>query len=457
VVREGGSLLSVDTLGRHKCGFAASKMRSMDVIDKCAKRIDRRLRGRVPLPSPQSLSATLRVLFAASFETEEAGPLRFHIVFLQRSTRGPENLRTGQEHAWRAFPFERALPLTVPNIAKVAMAADPRSSAFAVDFQAPRRPEIWGVVDQQGRLYRWVEEHNSEEAIHIPQMLRIEARGAGLLDIAYGDESIVQLRRDHIALKPVGGLEIPAAMSALQTGFDDHLRRVRELWPSEKYAFPRGRTKRLRALWISAVERLLIRIERFGHGGAILVTPHGAEAANLNIKYRLTYDRLTDALARYAVTELLGRVLTDQVLSAWKSKAERIPLIDDSRRYLNTIRHQYIGREIDEALWFVALLTRVDGAVVLRPNLTVDAFGVELMSTAPPSAVVRARSAHAKQTAPLDYAHFGTRHRSMMRWINDNSGARGFVISQDGGVRMFARKNGAVVMWDNLALRLLKY
>jgi hypothetical protein len=54
----------------------------------------------------------------------------------------------------------------------------------------------------------------------------------------------------------------------------------------------------------------------------------------------------------------------------------------------------------------------------------------------------------------LDYNHFGTRHRSMMRYCAAVPGSVGFVVSQDGDVRAITRVRDDLVVWENVKLRL---
>ena len=76
-----------------------------------------------------------------------------------------------------------------------------------------------------------------------------------------------------------------------------------------------------------------------------------------------------------------------------------------------------------------------------------------------PSEVYVAGDGYATQSElrGLDPNHYGSRHRSMMRYCSHNPGSVGFVISQDGAVRAMTQVRGRVVMWENLRLRRLQY
>ena len=104
---------------------------------------------------------------------------------------------------------------------------------------------------------------------------------------------------------------------------------------------------------------------------------------------------------------------------------------------------------------FIASLTRVDGCVLLSPGLTVRGFGVEITCRKDPPMVLVAGDERAsnRRLRTLDFSHFGTRHRSMMRYCYANSGSVGFVVSQDGDVRAIMRLGKRLVLWENVRLQ----
>ena len=101
----------------------------------------------------------------------------------------------------------------------------------------------------------------------------------------------------------------------------------------------------------------------------------------------------------------------------------------------------------------MSLLSRVDGLVQLAPDLGVHAFGVEITTSDEPSTVVRAQDNLATDVTPFEFDHFGTRHRSMMRYCNAHPEAVGFVISQDRKIRAMCKVDGNLVVWDRVKLQ----
>jgi hypothetical protein len=110
--------------------------------------------------------------------------------------------------------------------------------------------------------------------------------------------------------------------------------------------------------------------------------------------------------------------------------------------------------EIDGLLWFISLLTRVDGVVVLREDLSVVGFGAEIIVVEEPPRIRRALTTTASETEDLSYTQWGTRHRSMMRYRWSVPGSVGFVLSQDGDIRAITRKGDDLLVWENPILQM---
>jgi hypothetical protein len=121
---------------------------------------------------------------------------------------------------------------------------------------------------------------------------------------------------------------------------------------------------------------------------------------------------------------------------------------------LDEIRNELLG-----VVWFISLLTRMDGLVLLTPTLEVRGFGVEIAEGEEPTEIYAAGDAWGTESLlrRIDYQQYGTRHRSMMRYCAKYPGSVGFVISQDGDVRVMTRVERRLVTWENIQLQLPKF
>ena len=189
--------------------------------------------------------------------------------------------------------------------------------------------------------------------------------------------------------------------------------------------------------WINSLSRVLVNIQHYRHGGGLLIVPDES-LAGLNIKYRLKYDRLLAALIGL-VQHRLGSAGT---------------VADDFRafhRSLDEHRSEVLG-----AVRFIASLASVDGVVLLRRNLGVRGFGVELRTNNPLSEIFLAGDASGCPDLMRDgdLTHFGTRHRAMMRYCQEHDGTLGLVVSQDGDIQAMTRIGERLVVWENIDVQL---
>ena len=207
----------------------------------------------------------------------------------------------------------------------------------------------------------------------------------------------------------------------------------------------------LEDLWISVLCRLLIGIQRYGHGGAVLVSDKNV---GLNPKYSLRYPRLSDALLRTGTLEVRHTHHSDIIFETYiDTHASEMPVglyldetvdadeLDDARS------------EVTGCIRFLTSLSRVDGLIWLDSHLSLRAFGVEITLENDPEAVLRAENPYGTQTKELDLNHFGMRHRSMIRYCAADPSSIGFVVSQDGDVRAITNVKGQVLLWENVRIQ----
>jgi hypothetical protein len=254
--------------------------------------------------------------------------------------------------------------------------------------------------------------------------------------------------------KPVDALRTGPLRNALAPGLARLIDQTRRSTIREVGAWHNGDEEIIVDFWLGTICRVLLRIQSYRHGGAVLVCSEALRSspAGLNRKYSVDYRRvelsLVSRCAKWAVhseyderlSDLIDEDTADLPVGAYLDTAVSADEESDAIDSLNG------------ALWFVSLLSRVDGLVLVAPNLRVTGFGVEITVDQPPALVLQALDANAENTRPLDYNHFGTRHRSMMRYCFRRRGAVGFVVSQDGDVRAMTRAGDALLFWENIQL-----
>jgi hypothetical protein len=397
-------------------------------------------------PPIRTVIKLFQLMYHASISREESEFISFHMVFFNPEDLSPLKSKTYFRDPWQFIPLEYPEEMNLPNISKLALASHPRSSALAVYPNKGGTLFIWGLIDQLNRYEDFIRLENST-APHRPGLFEARIVGPGNILVTIGYEQIAELKIDNLSLNTIdifsGGYlvqKLSPGFSSLQEHFFGHFPQAPPTHEIED---------KIRSLWMSAIQRLLFRIKGLKHGGAILIAPNNPDEG-LNTKYRLRYNRLNAALKRYAICRHQQEEAMRQ--TEWPDHEDT----QFYRRKLETLASECreSEKEVEAAIWFVALLTRIDGLVLVNQALEVIGFGVEITTAKEPTSVKKALTGDAaKETRKLfNYTYFGTRHRSMMRYCDANPDSVGFVISQDGDVRAIAKVDDDVCMWEDFRL-----
>lgn len=403
----------------------------------------------------QALRTLFETMFFASLRTEEGSPIMFHVVYIDPERPDPHRPQRVTDDRWAVVPFSEHLPFTLPTLRKLATATDPRSSSIAVYHGPDEEVYIWGFVDQGNRYFDFIT-HDAHSGPDRPGVFQASILGVGKIAAYMGYALVADLDVNQLHGPAIDALGGGPVVDALRPGLDLFIRGVRNVVGEDIYKERDHWELSLGFSWLTVLRRLLLRAQQYRHGGAILITPDETHA-ELNIKHRLAYDRLRSALHRNGVTTMRSTHARDRIHNDYLDKrADSLPAHLYLTETIAGSERDDSQSEINGAIWFVSLLSRVDGLVLLTPHLEVGGFGVEITSKAPPARIAIATSPTATEGGriDLDYNYFGTRHRSMMRYCAKHPGSVGFVISQDGDVRVMTLVGDTVVVWENVMLRL---
>lgn len=387
-------------------------------------------------------------LFFASLKTEELQHATISLTYIDPQNPDPNPPSIIHRDQWGFVPFAKSAAFDTRTLVKLSHACDPRSSSFAVYPKTRGELKIWGIIDQQVQRHEWLN-LESDSGPRPPGVFQAVAVGPGHIKVYIGYENIAELRLDKLVSDKPDVFRRGAIFDRLSAGISAHVEAVRNAHSNEIEVY----LPRLINDWVGVLSRLLLRIQAYQHGGAILLTPD-ADFEHLNVKHAIDYQRLRTALL---AINLHGREAYDAADKIWSKHAfERKKMPTDLWLKEVEEREEYemARSELTGAIWFTSLLTRVDGLVLMDPYLNVHGFGVEILASANPDRFQTASRAvpSARSMRPVDLNRFGTRHRSMIRYCNAVPGAVGFVVSQDGPVRAVTKVSDAVVMWEDVSI-----
>jgi hypothetical protein len=402
-------------------------------------------------PGVSTIERLLHILYHCSLYTEEAQHLRMRLTVLSRKEALARWRGERAEGMSRYVPFGNPLTVTPETLRKLALAADPFASSVAV--QAIRRALVaHGIFDQSASIAKYIAFEAPDDPER-PGLCDIEITGLGSLRVWHKYHLIADLHRGALRRRYLDVMQHGPIARALRRYIRASTRSLRgkkgrTFWsPAARWdAYANWH-------WVGTLSRILLRMQRYGRGGAVLIVPGAMPRTQLNVKYRLHYKRLPAAVRSALFWTAAYNWSSKRVEDAYRAKRSTpVPMLLHDL-HVSSIDNVLVSREETAGcVGLITALSRVDGAVVLDESFAVRGFGVELRTPSEPRRIWMAQSTEAGRAAlrPVDPRGFGTRHRSMFRFCFANSRAIGFVVSQDGDVRCVKNVGGRVVCWENV-------
>jgi hypothetical protein len=419
-----------------------------------ADHVYRQLVSRRESPPPvKILTKLFETLYFASLKREETQPISCRVAFIDRKRPDPKPPERIVSDRWRFFPLSDDLPLTVRNLVKLSTAVDPWVSTLAVDVDSSGTLRIWGLIDQSVHYSTFVVKEASSGA-EMPGLFQVLIQGTGEVAVYRSYILLGSLKQDSLVKGQQIVFQSGLLHEKLIKSIKTFQRRVRKEIGDKLYYEREHWDKSLEDSWISALCRILIGIQKYHHGGAVLISD---QSTGLNPKYSLSYDRLANALFRASVLTVRHTAYSDLISEKYLDKeADEIPTglyLDESvaGTELNDTNDELTG-----CVRFLASLSRVDGLILLDSHLRLRAFGVEITVREEPAKVVVGHNSKATVTTKLSLNEYGTRHRSMLRYCAAYPASVGLIVSQDGDVRAITHTGNRVVLWDNVRIQSLR-
>lgn len=378
-------------------------------------------------PSSEEVLGTLvNTAFSASLQTEEGRPVRFQLLFHPHE----REITTA---------FEEPLAYSSHNLVKLAPTVD---IGFRYIVVAPEQPgsdtlAIVGLSDLElsqlankpmRRVGGGLDAHSPDT-----QSMKLAVFGPGLVRVELS-MSTFELRNCSIRFPfSIEGIkyirewydEASQCLDFSELPVDPVVGEV-EGWNHRR----RGNAQALvRRTWASIVGKVC----QARHGGTFLVIPKDAAIEeHLRVKYFLRSNQLQNSIQKRATYE----PGLSNPNYRWGMEASDL---DDAH---------FSERDLSRAADLVASFASVDGAVVLERDLTLVGFGAEILDTKFPDddeKVKYGRHPHGRPK-PRRLSDFGMRHRTAFRFCEKIEGALAFVLSQDGGIRVFCNTGGETVI-----------
>ena len=225
-----------------------------------------------PEPPLEVLARLFECLFFTSMQTEESELIKLNITLIDPANPDPHPPKHIVAERWNYIAFEHPLDLTIKTLAKLSKAADPSGTSLAVYYNPEGKLFIWGLIDQAIHYQSFLN-YESESDSEQPGLFQVAVSNIGTLDVLFDYELLATLKQnvlikryvDVFTIGPVSKI-LKSNASVLKKEIQDYLAEAHHGENFEDWeTFVDG-------VWIQTISRLLLRIQNYHHGGAILIT-----------------------------------------------------------------------------------------------------------------------------------------------------------------------------------------
>jgi hypothetical protein len=225
---------------------------------------------------------------------------------------------------------------------------------------------VYGLIDQANQFYAY-RTYAAEYGFEPPGLFQMQIAGPGHVIASHNGQRVAELKLDRLILRHYDVLRTGIVHQFLRDGLDKHVAAVTKSLAIQLDADLRDRAEHI---WIKALTRLLLAIQSHRHGGTILITRR-LQKLRLKQKYEVNFNSLRNALIESSRLHIyLNRLRT----SMNSRDAQTVPIETAKNFGSDIVSYQDALTALDGAIWFVSLLSRVDGAVILTPQLLVKAL-----------------------------------------------------------------------------------
>jgi hypothetical protein len=431
---------------------------AINPILRLAQTVDRRLRqAGDKSPGIRRLNKLFEVIHFTSLKTEEGKALQLRIALVNPTKSDPDRPLLIRPDRWTITKLDNRIPLTVPSLIKLSKAADPWSSTLAVFYDSKNELFVWGMIDQTVHFNTMLVRETEFGGYTPPGTFQVTASGTADLSVYHGFDFVARLQQDQLLTRQSDVFWSGPIHDRLSDGIAACFAAVgRILAKSEMAEMPDPDDWLYWSIdtWTRTLCRLLISIQRYRHGGALLIT---TSHHNLDIKYKINYPRLPRLLSDFAAFTIQMDAARQEIGGLLDADADDIPALAYLDQSISEGDAEDCERAITGSVRFISSLSCVDGLILATPELGIKGFGAEIRTQKEPASVFISTTAepHERTIRRVDPSHYGTRHRSMMRYCFANPKSVGFVISQDGEIRAMTRVGSRLIMWENL--KVLSY
>ncbi len=379
-------------------------------------------------PSLADLRAMVQTAFFASLKREEGNPISFRLALITEQE--IDDFPTGSDEHKRQIKmkFPTPLPLAVETISKLAQAFDRDYTALAVEQSAEDAAiyHIWGAIyfdnsKHDGFYFNSVTLLGHGFNTGVPECFMVKATSIGSLTISFGRHNMGYFENGEFTQSTLS----PFTQGVIQP----YISRVFEgnRWFEERHYWHH---------YNNCLKKILFEAAARGGGGTVIFVPPSR------------VEEITPCLdAGYS---FLGGLKISYLLNKSIEAAEADPS-----------HSLQVGHVLERRLTALSRLSGIDGALVITSEWEVIRFGAKLRAPQKWNGNIFIGpkgfdNAVEEEDVVFDRSKFGTRHNSAIDFVGAFPDVIAFVISEDGPIRGFVRRDEETILcWKDLRVSIM--
>jgi hypothetical protein len=279
----------------------------------------------INLPSFDTLHRLFETLFYTSIKTEESDFVKVTVTLIDDKNPDPNPPKRIVAHRWNYVRLKRRIPFTVKNLIKLSKAVDPWSSSIAVYYNTNNELFIWGMIDQAIHYQSFLN-YESDSGPEQPGYFQSSITGVGCLIVMLDYELLATLKQNTLITNYIDVFSKGPVYEHLKNNFQpikNNIKTYVKRFPFESYDFWEDY---IEDLCVATLSRILLRIQNYEHGGALLIT--NTYRRGVDVKYQVNYDRLNMSIINVLKFTIQNSNLYQQIDYGFVENNQAIPVSD---------------------------------------------------------------------------------------------------------------------------------
>lgn len=380
------------------------------------------------IPSPEEFESFLDTIFQASLLKEEGESVMTSVAWVSK-----EDFIKWEIPRYRqselCLHFDKPIEFSAKNLAKMSGVTNGETSVLLAHGDG-QNSFIWGICYFESMI-------ETIESIpagvdcsrHFsPDCPTITTTGVGSLEVSRGYSRIGRIENGEFLTSHPGVFTYSIAGKYLLSVIDIEIEEK-----SNAYKNPQEAT--VARTYLSCIEYLVEVLSQRKQAAAIIVVPDKEKAC----EYYDTSWGINGSLEMEVLLE---------------NKIKFMGVKDSSGSLFNL----KVSRTLSNRLRNIADLAKMDGAVLLTPNLNVLAFGAKLKAKKWEGEIIKGPIPLFDSSQSIDFDRLGTRHNSALNFVGGVDGAVAFISSSDGPIRVVCKDltKRQILYWPDCRVSMSK-